>query len=80
MRLAIVLAAHVALSACAPSRTTIRSQAGDPAYLAPPLQQSFVVAETALLDNRYDRLPWTAKSETIDGASCSARPSRWRAP
>ena len=32
------------------------------------IEQSFVVAETALFDNRNDRLLWTAKSETIDGA------------
>jgi hypothetical protein len=30
------------------------------------LEQSFVVAETALFDNRNDRLLWTAKSETMD--------------
>jgi hypothetical protein len=32
------------------------------------LEQSFVVAETALFDNRSDRLLWTAKSETMDDA------------
>lgn len=31
------------------------------------IEQSFVVAETALFDNRNDRLLWTAKSETMDG-------------
>ncbi len=30
------------------------------------IEQSFVVAETALFDNRNDRLLWTAKSETMD--------------
>jgi hypothetical protein len=30
------------------------------------IEQSFVVAETALFDNRSDRLLWTAKSETMD--------------
>jgi hypothetical protein len=30
------------------------------------IEQNFVVAETALFDNRNDRLLWTAKSETID--------------
>jgi hypothetical protein len=32
------------------------------------LEQTFVVAETALFDNRTDRLLWTAKSETLDAA------------
>jgi hypothetical protein len=31
------------------------------------IEQSFVVAETALFDNRNDRLLWTAKSETMEG-------------
>jgi hypothetical protein len=31
------------------------------------IEQTFVVAETALFDNRNDRLLWTAKSETMDG-------------
>jgi hypothetical protein len=30
------------------------------------IEQTFVVAETALFDNRNDRLLWTAKSETMD--------------
>jgi hypothetical protein len=30
------------------------------------LEQTFVVAETALFDNRSDRLLWTAKSATMD--------------
>ena len=30
------------------------------------IEQTFLVAETALFDNRTDRLLWTAKSETID--------------
>ena len=36
---------------------------GTPGYW---IEQSFVVAETALFDNRSDRLLWTAKSETMD--------------
>jgi hypothetical protein len=32
------------------------------------IEQYFVVAETALFDNRTDRLLWTAKSETMDDA------------
>ncbi len=32
------------------------------------LEQTFVVAETALFDNRSDRLLWTAKSSTMDDA------------
>ena len=32
------------------------------------IEQSFLVAETALFDNRGDRLLWTAKSETMDDA------------
>jgi hypothetical protein len=32
------------------------------------IEQTFVVAETALFDNRSDRLLWTAKSETMDDA------------
>jgi hypothetical protein len=32
------------------------------------IEQDFVVAETALFDNRSDRLLWTAKSETLDDA------------
>ena len=38
---------------------------GAPGYW---LEQSFVVAETALFDNRNGRLLWTAKSETMDDA------------
>lgn len=38
---------------------------GAPGYW---IEQSFVVAETALFDNRNDRLLWTAKSETMDDA------------
>jgi len=30
------------------------------------IEQDFVVAETALFDNRSDRLLWTAKSETLE--------------
>ena len=30
------------------------------------IEQDFLVAETALFDNRTDRLLWTAKSETLD--------------
>jgi hypothetical protein len=30
------------------------------------IEQDFLVAETALFDNRSDRLLWTAKSETLD--------------
>ena len=30
------------------------------------IEQTFVVAETALFDNRNDRLLWTAKSATMD--------------
>lgn len=30
------------------------------------IEQTFLVAETALFDNREDRLLWTAKSETMD--------------
>ena len=36
-----------------------------PAYW---IEQSFLVAETALFDNRNDRLLWTAKSETLEDA------------
>jgi hypothetical protein len=32
------------------------------------IEQDFLVAETALFDNRNDRLLWTAKSETLDDA------------
>jgi hypothetical protein len=32
------------------------------------IEQDFLVAETALFDNRSDRLLWTAKSETLDDA------------
>jgi len=32
------------------------------------IEQDFVVAETALFDNRSDRLLWTAKSETLEDA------------
>jgi hypothetical protein len=32
------------------------------------IEQTFLVAETALFDNRNDRLLWTAKSETMDDA------------
>ena len=32
------------------------------------IEQDFVVAETALFDNRNDRLIWTAKSETLEDA------------
>ncbi len=32
------------------------------------IEQRFLVAETALFDNRSDRLLWTAKSETMDDA------------
>jgi hypothetical protein len=32
------------------------------------IEQTFLVAETALFDNRHDRLLWTAKSETMDDA------------
>jgi hypothetical protein len=32
------------------------------------IEQDFLVAETALFDNREGRLLWTAKSETLDGA------------
>jgi hypothetical protein len=38
---------------------------GSPGYW---IEQSFLVAETALFDNRSDRLLWTAKSETMDAA------------
>jgi len=38
---------------------------GAPGYW---IEQDFVVAETALFDNRSDRLLWTAKSETMDDA------------
>jgi hypothetical protein len=32
------------------------------------IEQTFLIAETALFDNHSDRLLWTAKSETIDDA------------
>ena len=32
------------------------------------IEQDFLVAETALFDNRSDRLLWTAKSETLEDA------------
>ena len=38
---------------------------GSPGYW---IEQSFLVAETALFDNRDDRLLWTAKSATMDDA------------
>lgn len=72
-----IIGAAVLLSACATSRTTIESSWADGDYSGPPLdriaivalfEQDFLVAETALFENRSDRLLWTAKSETLDDA------------
>ena len=52
-----------------PVDPTVSGPAGDPTgsqgYW---IEQDFLVAETALFDNRSDRLLWTAKSETLDDA------------
>jgi hypothetical protein len=55
-----------------------QTRSGDPTIVNPGadptvpqgywIEQDFLVAETALFDNRGDRLLWTAKSETLDDA------------
>lgn len=47
------------------SNPTAASTTGSQGYW---IEQDFVVAETALFDNRTDRLLWTAKSETLEDA------------
>ena len=48
------------------SSPTAASTTGSQGYW---IEQDFVVAETALFDNRSDRLLWTAKSETLEDAN-----------
>jgi hypothetical protein len=53
----------------APSDPTLSSPSADPTVSQGYwIEQDFLVAETALFDNRSDRLLWTAKSETLDDA------------
>jgi hypothetical protein len=53
----------------APSDPTLSTPAADPTIPQGYwIEQDFLVAETALFDNRNDRLLWTAKSATLDDA------------
>jgi hypothetical protein len=50
------------------SSTAVGAPADETAAPGYWIEQTFLVAETALFDNRTDRLLWTAKSETMDDA------------